>query len=209
MAQNRSNKGEVAMKRLLLLCAAMVVLSGCATTSSGPTYQDPFSLAHFAQLKPGVTTPDQAIALFGIPTNNMDMAGGTSMVMWLQGTRGVSLLFKYGRLKNVVTAINVYLPQYEKERLGLTGAAPDDRLTPKALSYLHPGETTVEQAEQILGPPSSTLRSPATVLIWSHEGKMVSVVFKNDVMSKVLSLSNIELSHSELVRLKVGGVPQQ
>lgn len=194
------------MKRLLLLCVALLVFSGCGTM---PTYQDPFSLSHFAQLRPGVTTPDQAIGIFGIPTNNMDMAGGMSMMMWMHGTRGVSLMFKYGHLKQVVTAINVYLPQYEKERLGLTSPPPTDRLTPKALTFLHPGETTIEQAEQILGTPSSTLRSPATVLIWSHESKMISILFKNGVMSRVMSLSNIELSHSELLRLKVSGVPRQ
>jgi hypothetical protein len=197
------------MKRFLFLCVTLLALSGCGTTPSTPTYQDPFSLSHFAQLKPGVTTPDQAIGLFGIPTNSMDMAGGMSMEMWMQGSRGVSLLFKYGHLDRVVTAMNVYLPQYEKERLGLTSPPPDDRLTPKALTFLHPGETTVEQAERILGTPSSTLRSPATILIWSYEGKMVSVVFKNGVMSRVLALSNIELSHAELLRLKVGGVPRQ
>ena len=196
------------MKRFLFLCIALLGLSGCGTLPSAPPY-DPFSLSHFAQLKPGATTPDQAMALFGIPTNNIDMAGGISMMTWMQGTRGVSLMFKYGRLKRVATAINVYLPQYEKERLGLTAPPPSDRLTPRALTFLHPGETTIDQAKQILGPPSNTLRSPSTILMWSHEGKMVSILFKNGIMTRVLSLSNIELSQSELSRLKVSGAQEQ
>lgn len=192
------------MRRFAFLVLALLfIVSGCATNPPTPTAQDPFSLSHFAQLQPGLTTRIQAISLFGIPTTSADMSGGLSMDTWIYGSRGASVMYKNDHFDKLLAVFNVYLPQSEKARLGLTAPSSEDRLTPKAMTYLQPGQTTIEEAKQILGTPENLLRSEITIGTWSHDDKIVSIAFKKGVMSRIMSLSNIPLSESELVRLRV------
>lgn len=195
------------MKTLRTLCMALILvgLAGCATSDGGyaSSYIDPFAPSHFAQLQPGVTTRNQAMALFGIPYISSDMAGGVAIDTWMDGDRAVGVTYQNGRFKEVMQLTNVYLSDAEKQRLGLLPTTPDDRLTPTALTYLHPGETTLEEASRILGTPSQSIIGPKTVAVWYHGTKLVSIGFRDGVMVRVLALANLPLAHSERLRLGV------
>ena len=88
----------------------------------------------------------------------------------------------------------------------------------RGLLRLQPGQTTLDEAVEILGgqPTSKVYQGGNTIAIWQHiqvvyvvttDNAMMSIEFDSqNVMTRVLQLVNIEISESERKRLRVASV---
>lgn len=197
------------MKRMILITLmALIGLAGCA--SNGPVQErDRFAPDSFVQLHPGVTTQTEAISIFGLPATTMDMSGGMAMDMWSDGLRSTSMLFKDNRLDKVNMLINIDLSSSEMERLGLTTSPREDHITPAGLAWLHPNETTMKEAMQLLGNPSqhSMLPGERELATWQAGDKLLIIGFRSGVMVRVIAANNVQLSREEQRRLGIAENP--